>query len=72
MWKNHPVTKHLFKGFEEEQKALVNFMVSGVIDVDSMHDKNFKLGRLALLSELLDIDYFEELVDDIYEQQRGE
>lgn len=66
-WKNHEVTIYLLRQFHQNRIDIVNDLVSTKITSDTMHDKNFKLGKLELLNEVLDDDFFNDLIESLQE-----
>ena len=64
-WKNHEVTNYLLNQLSNERDAIVADFGLGMITEDSIHKKNFQAGKLELLNQMLDDDFFRELIEDM-------
>ena len=53
------------KSFRQKRKDLIEDMAVGMITDESMHKKNFDLGKLDILNELLDDDFYDDLIDTL-------
>lgn len=64
-WKSHEVTNYLLNQLYDERNAIVADFGLGMITEESIHKKNFQAGKLELLNQLLDEDFFKELIEDM-------
>jgi len=67
-WKNHEVTEYLMRNFLARRKDILDDLAAGMITEESMHKKNFDLGKLEIINELLDEDLYEDLIGDMADE----
>lgn len=55
----------MIRDLKERRKDIMADMAVDMITEESMHKKNFDLGKLSIINELLDEDFYEDLIDSL-------
>jgi hypothetical protein len=66
-WKTHEVSRFLLSQFEESRVDLISQIASGRITADNAAEKNFMLGKLELLNQVLDEEFYTDLIESLQE-----
>lgn len=53
------------KALSGQRRDLIESMAAGMVTGESIHQKNFDLGKLSVINEILSDDFYDDLIDTL-------